>query len=396
MFQKRVLTLCLIICLGSIALANPRGSPFDETCETGKYPPDPSTVVPTYVVNLDLAPELRWKEITTKYAKPLTELIAYIKKFVLEFSPKFQSLINLIDNDLGPIADTLPTPYGAEIKGIAAAVGLPIGDVVFYNIFYEIFTLCTSIVAQNEKGDIFHARNLDFGLFLGWDLPNDTWIISELLRPMIVNVNFTRNNTVMYKSISFVGFVGLITAIKPGVMSYSMNERYGINGGYIGLFEWFLDINRNQAWTTLVARDVFETNGMDFEKAVQVLAGTPLLAPCYYIMAGPKPNQGAVITRDRKGAADVWRMGVNNTYWFLVETNYDHWKAPLFIDDRVTPANKCMNQTGQQGFSFSAMFNVLSTKPVLNKLTVYTALMELKTGRVETYVQTCPDPCWPF
>jgi hypothetical protein len=36
-----------------------------------------------------------------------------------------------------------------------------------------------------------------------------------------------------------------------------------------------------------------------------------------------------------------------NTTWFLVETNYDHWKAPLFIDDRVTPANKCMNELGQ-------------------------------------------------
>jgi len=23
--------------------------------------------------------------------------------------------------------------------------------------------------------------------------------------------------------------------------------------------------------------------------------------------------------------------------WFLLETNYDHWKAPLFIDDRRTP-----------------------------------------------------------
>jgi len=31
----------------------------------------------------------------------------------------------------------------------------------------------------------------------------------------------------------------------------------------------------------------------------------------------------------------------------LVETNYDHWKAPLFIDDRITPANTCMNKMGQ-------------------------------------------------
>ena len=41
------------------------------------------------------------------------------------------------------------------------------GEIVLYNIFYEIFTVCTSIVARNENGKMFHARNLDFGLFMG-------------------------------------------------------------------------------------------------------------------------------------------------------------------------------------------------------------------------------------
>jgi acid ceramidase len=59
-------------------------------------------------------------------------------------------------------------------------------------------------------------------------------------------------------------------------------------------------------------------------------------------------KKGAVITRDRKSAADVWRMGGADSGWFLVETNYDHWKKPLFVDDRATPAIKCMNQTGQK------------------------------------------------
>lgn len=57
-----------------------------------------------------------------------------------------------------------------------------------YNIFYEIFTLCTSIVGVDTNGNMYHGRNLDFGLFLGWDLNNDTWKLSELLRPLIMNV----------------------------------------------------------------------------------------------------------------------------------------------------------------------------------------------------------------
>jgi acid ceramidase len=176
-----------------------------------------------------------------------------------------------------------------------------------------------------------------------------------------------------------------------------MNERFEVKGGYIGLFEWILNINRKQSWTTFLPRDLFEEDSITYDSAVQTLANTPLLAPCYYIVGGPQPLQGAVITRDRDVAADIWRLGSDaNSTWFLAQTNYDHWKAPLFIDDRVTPAYKCMHQMTQQKSSFAGIFNVLSTKPVLNKLTVYTSLIDVKTGHIETYTQYCGDPCWPF
>ncbi len=58
--------------------------------------------------------------------------------------------------------------YGAEMKGIANVTGLDVGEVLLYNIFYEVSSLCTSIVAQDDTGNVYHARNLDFGLFLGW------------------------------------------------------------------------------------------------------------------------------------------------------------------------------------------------------------------------------------
>lgn len=34
--------------------------------------------------------------------------------------------------------------------------------------------------------------------------------------------------------------------------------------------------------------------------------------------------------------------------WYVLETNYDRWKVPLVVDDRRTPAMKCLNQTMQQ------------------------------------------------
>jgi acid ceramidase len=86
---------------------------------------------------------------------------------------------------------------------------------VLYNIFYEVFTICTSIVGTDPQGKVYHARNLDFGLLLGWDLNNDTWIISELLRPMIMNVNFTRGGVLKYRAVTFIGYVGIISGVKP-------------------------------------------------------------------------------------------------------------------------------------------------------------------------------------
>ena len=82
----------------------------------------------------------------------------------------------------------MPSPYKEEIISIANATNINLGEIVLYNVFYEIFTLCTSIVGSDANGNMYHARNLDFGLFLGWDLPNDTWKLSELLRPLIMNV----------------------------------------------------------------------------------------------------------------------------------------------------------------------------------------------------------------
>ena len=55
-----------------------------------------------------------------------------------------------------------------------------------------------------------------------------------------------------------------------------------------------------------------------------------------------------MITRSLEKAVDVWDMDVNNGSWYLVETNYDHWKKPFFLDDRRTPAKNCLNKVTQK------------------------------------------------
>ena len=95
-------------------------------------------------------------------------MLGNIKNFTAAFF--HGNLFKLVDKYLPLMAKTLPEPYLSELKGIARAAALPLGEVTLYNIFYEVFTVCTSVISQGKDGHMYHGRNLDFGLFLGFVL----------------------------------------------------------------------------------------------------------------------------------------------------------------------------------------------------------------------------------
>ena len=40
-------------------------------------------------------------------------------------------------------------------------------------------------------------------------------MITEKLKPLVVNIDFTRDNKTVFKSTNFAGYVGMLTGIKP-------------------------------------------------------------------------------------------------------------------------------------------------------------------------------------
>lgn len=48
-----------------------------------------------------------------------------------------------------------------------------------------------------------------------WDTKNKSWTISEILKPLVVNLDFRRNNQTVFKSTNFAGYVGMLTGMKP-------------------------------------------------------------------------------------------------------------------------------------------------------------------------------------
>lgn len=334
-----------------------------------------------YTIDLDLPPEQRWVQVAKDHEASLKQLIQSVKS---SLPSEAATLVATFGED---IAKYMPYPYGLEIVGMADAVdGLSVSDVVLGNILYELTAygndqllgtaahvikggdvrMCTSIVAQTVNGTIYHGRNLDYSF-------------PDLLRDLTIIVDFQLSGETLYTGTTFAGMVGLLTGQKPNVYTVSVDERD--EGSW-----WMNAIEALLAGThgisTLHVRDALADKEMNFEDVVDFLSNKRFIAPCYIIVGGTKPGEGAVITRDRTAAQDVWRLDADNGRWFLVETNYDHWLAPPKSDDRRDPAIKAMNDITRGGLNATSLFNVMSTPPVLNSGTTYTVVMSAAVPEV--------------
>jgi len=398
----RVFSLLFVAVFGRKLQFSPDGNlegPLSEDCQVNAYPAERVLYQPkTHIVNLDLPPEQRWVEMGKLYSRELGTTLKTIIDIVNKLNSK---IVPFLEQQLPIFAETFPENYVAEMKGLANAAGVPVGDIILYNIFYEIFSMCTSIVAESETGELIHGRNLDFGLFVGWDFQNMTWPLAEALRPSVINMVYKKNNETLYTSAGFIGYIGVFTGVKAGKFSFSANERFDLNGGYVGIVEWVLGKHTAQ-WLGFFSRDIFE-KCEDYSCAKQHMMKDDMVSPVYFILADGHSKQAVTIVRDREGMPGKVELGSESDMtksgsWFLLQTNYDPWKKPPFFDDRRNPGIKCMNEVGESKNYTDKMgvFDVLSTKPNLNMLTVYTSVMNLKTGEIETYIRMCPFPCSPW
>lgn len=77
---------------------------------------------------------------------------------------------------------------------------------MIFNLYlYFLFGMCL----------IFMLNLLPYFDSVSWDRKNQTWTLTEKLKPLVVNVDLKRNNKTVFKSTSFVGYVGMLTGIRP-------------------------------------------------------------------------------------------------------------------------------------------------------------------------------------
>ncbi|KAK0143166.1 N-acylethanolamine-hydrolyzing acid amidase [Merluccius polli] len=162
---------------------------------------------PSLNISLEDPPETRWAPIVEVF--DVNFLKAAIAEMIDSTVPKW---VHKVAGFAAAAMKTyIPEPYGGEIRGMAKHTGASVADIILLNFAYEITAHCTSIVAQDTEGNVYHGRNLDY--------------FGEVLRNLTVDVYFVKKGEVAYHGTTFAGYVGLWTGQSPKRFTISGNQR---------------------------------------------------------------------------------------------------------------------------------------------------------------------------
>jgi hypothetical protein len=198
------------------------------------------------------------------------------------------------------------SPYLAEISAIAAA--LEFSGVWFLNGSYQWG--CTSLARDANKGAPWLVRTLD------WPFPG-------LGRH--VEVARMAGTAGDYYSVTWPGFVGVLTAMAPGRFAAAINQApMWRRTRHPWLRPFDIAANAVATWPLRhvppdqLLRDVFES-APDFDSARRRLETTPIARPVIYTLAGCNAGERCVIERtvdafttrsEDTGAANDWLTSV--------------------------------------------------------------------------------------
>ena len=172
--------------------------------------------------------------------------------------------------------------YVAEITAIAETLGFSVYDMAMIQQQYTWGHLggCTTTAFWDERrGEAVHARSLD------WAMVDELSAATRVLECF----GRTQDSVPRYRAAAVAGAVGLLTAVKPGAFSVSINYSPWKGVGY------FMD-------PTVRLREVMDDPGIDsFARAVDALSNPrrTVGAAVFFTVCGTRPEEISVIEWSR-------------------------------------------------------------------------------------------------
>ena len=180
------------------------------------------TKMPRYTIDLSLEPEARYVALAQHYRPELHRLRPILDRLLSDYGvPKvICQTINWIARLL--LRKAHSSVETAELRGISKAANIPMYLLLVLNLLLDVIVGCTSGAAKS-RGEkeaqantrMLHFRTMDWGM--------------EALRAFVVQLDYVKTKaasgeTILGSSITYVGFVGVLTGVRKG-LSLSFNER---------------------------------------------------------------------------------------------------------------------------------------------------------------------------
>ncbi|KAF9873906.1 hypothetical protein CkaCkLH20_08640 [Colletotrichum karsti] len=190
--------------------------------------PGSEVKIPTYRIDLGLPPEERYLELASDFSTKIRAVVPLFDEVLgcLPIPQKLQKVVKLASRlSLRKVYEKEQTK---EIKSIARVAGVDLYLAIALNVFLDLLLGCTSgaiLVRPNDAiGDndgpsvsdrLMHFRTLEWGM--------------DSLRSLLVSLEFVNSKTsnpgeVIARSITYAGFVGVLTGVRPN-LSLSLNHR---------------------------------------------------------------------------------------------------------------------------------------------------------------------------
>lgn len=174
-------------------------------------------VPPIHRIDLSLPPEQRYVGLAEAYKQDLLSLTSLFDDVVSAFLPGVSLVwIKRLAHIL--LRRVYTNEETEELRGIGRVTGIDMYLLVALNVLLDLLMGCTSGAAMSRnpadsEAKMLHFRTLDWGM--------------DGLRKLVVQLEFVRSSEsdeVLATSITYVGFVGVLTAVRKD-LSVSLNFR---------------------------------------------------------------------------------------------------------------------------------------------------------------------------
>jgi acid ceramidase len=306
---------------------------------------------PKYTVNLDDKPSIRWNHILNENKKTLLNVKKQLfEQINLEKYYYIVSFLIQIYKIFGSIS------YLEEIDSIAKIMEIDFNFLLIMQLIYEVSASCTSVITNVDNKQTFF-RTMD------WPM--------TFLKDITIDVDFIKNNKIIYKATTWIGYVGILTATVPYKYSLAINYRKTNNVSFTTFLKKFYKLSSMNWPIGYLIRNVCENN-LNYDVALNILCKANLISPCYITICDAiNIINPIVITRD-PSAYKIYKKN------YIIQTNCDQNKYTpniLFSVERKKTVKKIIKNHNNKFKSNDELINACFIYPVINYQTIYYTIM---------------------